>query len=44
MRSLEAAVPARVDNPTDVVFPLPDHSSQSYRTEARFTQISLPHL
>ena len=35
-------MPAREDNPTIRVFPLPDHSSQSYRTEARFPQASLP--
>ena len=36
-------MPAGEDNPTIRVFPLPDHSSQAYRTEARFTQASLPH-
>ena len=35
---------SRVDHPTNTVFHLPDHSSQSYDSEARFTQkTSLPH-
>lgn len=36
-------MPARVDYLTNMVFHLPDHSSQAYDSEARFTQkTSLP--
>ena len=38
MSALEAEMPARVDYPTNMIFHLPDHSSQSYWSEARFTQ------
>ena len=36
-------MPARVDYPTNTVFHLPDHGSQSYDSDARFNQkTSLP--